>query len=260
MRALGRAKVLMLAPALLALAACDVGDFELAARAKFEKTVSLDPEGRFTLDNVNGAITVEPWDRPMVHIEAEKAAATQDHLDGIEIQIEGEGEQVRVKTRFPRRGFFGGRAGKVDYHIQMPAQARLELHNVNGKVRVEGMHGRVQASTVNGAVEVADASGVVQVSTVNGSIKASYRRAAPEGSHTYSTTNGSVTVSLPEDAAGQFEAHTVNGGISTDFPLNVTGKIGPRRLEGRLGDGRANYQIKTVNGSVRVLKRGERTV
>jgi hypothetical protein len=46
----------------------------------------------------------------------------------------------------------------------------------------------------------------------------------------------------------------VNGGISTDFPLTVSGRIGGRRLQGRLGDGRARFDLRTVNGSVKILK------
>jgi len=70
-----------------------------------------------------------------------------------------------------------------------------------------------------------------------------------EGRHEFSTVNGSVTLYLPAEASGQFEASTVNGRIHTDFPLEVSGKTGHRRLEGRLGQGRTRFQIKTVNGA-----------
>ena len=64
-----------------------------------------------------------------------------------------------------------------------------------------------------------------------------------------------MTVYLP-DAAGELDVQTVNGSITTDFPLEVKGKIGGRRLEGRGGSGRATFRIRTVNGSVKLLRSG----
>ena len=190
------------------------------------------------------------WDENSVRIEAEKAAPNERLLRKIDIDISGEGDRVRVKTRLPK-GVWFGRPGQVSYYITLPRQARVEVETVNGRVRVEGIEGEVRASTVNGSVDVSKTDGEIEASTVNGSIKASYGKADPEGRHIFSTTNGSVTLYLPADASGRFEARTINGSISTDFPLEVQGRL-KKRLRGRLGDGGARYEIKTVNGSVKI--------
>ena len=87
----------------LSLSGC-VGDFNLAARERFSKTVAFERRGRFRLQNVNGAITVEPWDQNSVEIEAEKAAASQRALEEIQIEVRGQGDEVEVQTRLPRAG------------------------------------------------------------------------------------------------------------------------------------------------------------
>jgi len=46
----------------------------------------------------------------------------------------------------------------------------------------------------------------------------------------------------------------VNGRVSTDFPITVSGTLSPRRLRGTVGDGRTRLRASTVNGSV-TLKR-----
>jgi len=251
----------VLVAGLLCLVACDWEDAVLSARAQFERTVPLEPTGTFRLDNVNGKIRVESWDRPEVKIEAEKSASNEDYLEEIKIEVQGEGNRVEVRTRYPRRGFFGGGHGQVSYRIQLPSRARVEVKTVNGSVEVEGMGGTVRASTVNGGVRITGSSGMIDASTVNGSIRAEFLRAAPEGLHEFSTTNGSVTVYLPADASGEVDAHTVNGSVSTDFPLQVNNKFGNRRIQGRLGDGRATFRLRAVNGSVKVLKTaGEKVV
>ena len=66
--------------------------------------------------------------------------------------------------------------------------------------------------------------------------------------------NGSVTVALPADASTDVKVTTVNGGISTAFPISVSGKVDPRRLNGTIGAGGRAIEIETVNGSVTLRK------
>jgi hypothetical protein len=239
---------------LLGLTACDWDAVAFTARARFERTAPLDPTGVLHLENVNGKVRVEPWDRAEVRIEAEKSASNETYLEDMKIEIQGEGDRVDVKTRLPRGGLFWGGAGQVEYLIHVPSRARVEVRTVNGAVETDGLSGVLEASTVNGSVRITESAGPVKASTVNGSIRAEYRRSPEDGEHRFSTTNGSVTVYLPEDATGEVDANTVNGGVNTDFPLRTSGRIGNKRLEGRLGAGRASFRIRTVNGSVKVLK------
>lgn len=246
---------------LLTLVGCDWEEVVWSARSRFDRTVAFEPTGTFRLDNVNGKVRIEPWDRPEVRIEAEKSASNEEYLESIKIEVLAERDRVEVRTRYPRKGLFLGGHGMVEYHIYLPARARVEVKTVNGSVEVDGLAGTVRASTVNGSVRVTETSGAVDASTVNGSIRAEYRKVAGEEQHHFSTTNGSVTVYLPSDAGGDVEASTVNGSIRTDFPLTVSGKFGNRRMQGRLGDGRTSFRIRTVNGSVKLLRgSGEKVV
>ena len=44
----------------------------------------------------------------------------------------------------------------------------------------------------------------------------------------------------------------MNGGITTDFPLQVQGKFMGKRIEGKLGNGGTRIEISNVNGAVRI--------
>jgi hypothetical protein len=46
----------------------------------------------------------------------------------------------------------------------------------------------------------------------------------------------------------------VNGSITTDFPLTVQGKWGPRKAHGTIGGGGRELSLETVNGSVELRK------
>lgn len=235
-----------------ALAGCDLPAMGPRARETVLETRRLDAEGAFRLENTNGAVLIETWKEPSVRIEAEKAGSPWA-LERMRVEIRGEGDRVEVTSRQPRRWLFGG-AARIEYRVTVPERARLEVETTNGHVRVRGTAGAVRVRTTNGGVEVEDASGTVEASTTNGSIRAAFRDSPGDGSNRFSTTNGSVTVTLPAQASGEFEASTVNGAIQTDFPLQVEGGFGGRRLRGRLGEARAHFEARTVNGSVRFRK------
>ena len=238
----------------LAVAGCE-GYAGPAVHEKSVESRALDAEGTLRLENVNGAVEITTWREPKVRIEAEKAGSPA-FVEKATIAIEGEGDEVSVETRHPKgwsSGFFGG-GGRVTYRVTVPERAKLDVRTTNGRVRVVEPSGPVRASTTNGSVEVDRAAGTVEATTTNGAVDVAFRSSPSSGLSRIATTNGSVTLSLPSGATGRLEADTVNGGIETDFPLEVSGGFGGRRLSGSLGDGQARYELHTVNGKVRIRK------
>jgi DUF4097 and DUF4098 domain-containing protein YvlB len=239
----------------LALAGCVDGSGFPAVHETVVETRALDPGGVFTLENVNGRVTVTTWSEPRVKIEAEKAASSEARLRELRVEIDGEGHRVDVRTRMPGGTWiFGGGGSRVQYRITLPEGAQVRVGTVNGGVEVTGVAGELRASTTNGSVEVTDAAGVVEASTVNGGIRARYRVVDPESRHSFSTTNGSINVSVGQGAGGRVEASTVNGSIENDVPLESTSRATRRRLEGRLGKGSGSLHLNTINGSIHLRK------
>jgi DUF4097 and DUF4098 domain-containing protein YvlB len=246
------AAAVLIAIPVLALPACNVAAMGPESKEHVSETRRLDRQGTFTLENTNGTVTLETWSGDTVSIEADKVGP-RDLLDDVKIEIRGEGDHVDVLTRSPRVTF--GRGARVEYRVKVPESARVEVETTNGAVRVLGTRASLKAETTNGSVEIGDAAGSVDASTTNGSIRVTFRDAPDAGTQRFSTTNGSVSLTLPQNARGEFEAHTVNGGISTEFPLALSGHvIGGKRLRGRLGDGGARYELSTVNGAIKILK------
>lgn len=217
------------------------------AREDFEQVVPFNPGGTFRVENRNGDIEIATWGESSVRIQAEKTAKNQEWLENVEIQIEGSGDAVSVETVY-----HGSRNhGEVSYRILLPVEARVSVATANGEVTVRGIHGRVDAHSVNGAVTVEDVSGEIDAETTNGSIRAAYQKAV-DGTHRFSTTNGSVRIYLPADAGGQIDAETVNGSIDVNFPVTLT-RTSRRHLRGTFGSGASAFEVSTVNGSVKFL-------
>ncbi len=240
------------AVAALSLGGCVDGGFGPGIRETVDESRPLAAGGELSLQNTNGSVHVASWDEPRVRIEATKSAATRHGLERIQVEIEGQGERVTVRTRQPRGGFFFGGMGGVEYRIMVPRRANVSVRNVNGRVEVDGVAGRVEAETVNGSVEASHLGSEVRAATTNGSVEVAMDRVRPSGQNRIRSTNGSVRLVLPRDVGAEIEAHTVNGSVHCDYELASGAELSRRKLEGRIGAGGPRFEIGTVNGSARV--------
>jgi hypothetical protein len=142
----------------------------------------------------------------------------------------------------------------VTFTVRVPAGVRFVGRTVNGDVEADGLGGPVDVRTVNGSANFSTSSyGSAQ--TVNGSIRGTLGSAGWTDDLAFKTVNGSITLTLPADTNTEFRATTVNGDISTDFSVNVTGRVNPRRLVGTIGGGGRALFLETVNGSVTLRRR-----
>jgi DUF4097 and DUF4098 domain-containing protein YvlB len=132
--------------------------------------------------------------------------------------------------------------------------SEVRASTVNGGLEVSDATGQVTAHTVNGSVRVTTSAGPVSASTVNGNVTARMGSLSRDGDMKFSTVNGGVTVETPESLDANVSLDTMHGGISSDFPVQITGKFGPRHAEGTIGRGGRRIRMSTVNGSVELLK------
>ena len=125
----------------------------------------------------------------------------------------------------------------------------------NGEVTVESVRGPVSASSGNGDIRVTTVLGPVSASSGNGDllVRMSELRAADDMQ--FSTGNGRIEVTVPEGFNADIDASTGNGGIRTDFPIQVSGRISKTRLRGTIGQGGRRLRLVTGNGEIE-LRRG----
>ena len=125
----------------------------------------------------------------------------------------------------------------------------------NGRVTIEGAQGRVEASSGNGDIRVVTSVAPVSANSGNGDIEVSIGRLDQSPDMSFSTGNGRVEVTLPEGYGAEVEASTGSGQVSTDFPIQMRGRLDPSRLRGKLGPGGGRLSISSGNGDVDIRKR-----
>lgn len=224
----------------------------LATSREFTKTLPLRADGSFELNNVNGTVRIEGWDREEVEVRAIKTTPEREAaLDQVAIEIESTPNAVSISTRYPQDE---GVEVAVDYVIHVPRHVQLNrVNNVNGTLRVMSSDSIGDLHTVNGNIEVYEGSGNVHAHTTNGNVYLELKRPADSSGVSADTTNGSVLLAIPADLPAELEARCMNGNFSSELPMVLKSAEQPRVVHGRLGSGGAPIHLGTVNGTIRVM-------
>ena len=223
---------------------------------EFHHTYALATDGRVSLENMNGDVHVTSWSRNEVKVDAIKRASSEDRLEAIDIKIDSHPNALQIKTKYYQH--FDNNPGGVEYTLTVPRGTRLDkVELVNGGLDVQDLGGEVNASSVNGRIKVRGLSGGARLSVVNGHLEATFDRLDEPKTISLESVNGSIDLALPPDASVTLDASTVAGSIHDDFGLPVTGHFVGRKLHGTLGEGRAQVELRDVNGSIKIRRARE---
>jgi Toastrack DUF4097 len=217
---------------------------------------------------INGSVTAVAASGGEAEVTATKHAHRHGDPDDVEIKVVEHAEGVTICAIYPSRHSDrpnecrpgGGRSDndnndtEVDFQVKVPAGVNFVGATVNGDAEARSLDGDARLGTVNGDVNVT-ASGTAEGSTVNGSVTADVGKGNWSGALEFATVNGGITVTLPADLSADLAASTVNGSIESDFPLTVQGRIKRQSIHARIGSGGRDLELKTVNGSIRLIKR-----
>jgi DUF4097 and DUF4098 domain-containing protein YvlB len=108
---------------------------------------------------------------------------------------------------------------------------------------------------VNGNVEAHSSGGPVTATTVNGNVRVRMGQMSGREDLSYSTVNGNIVVEFAGDLHADLEMSTVNGSFTTNFPMQISGRLNPRHLRTTVGDGGRRVKLSTVNGNVELRRR-----
>ena len=218
-------------PALLASAAClALAPRTTAAQGEFHWKGKVAPGKAIEIKGVNGDVRAVAGSGD-VEVTAVKHARKSDP-DDVKIEVVQHEDGVTICAVYPSDG---RRENSCDAGDSGHMNVRDNDVTVDFSVRVP--------------------AGVRFVGkTVNGEIVASLGRATWSDGLEFRTVNGGITLDLPAGLSTEVRATTVNGDIQTDFPLMVTGRLGPRSLRGTIGSGGRRLALQTVNGSIRLRR------
>lgn len=232
---------------------------------RFEQSYALNANGRVSVSNVNGSITVETWNKNEVRLEAVKTAETKERLADVEIKIESRDDFFSAEADYDNARYKNGERRRnnsnvqVEFRLVVPQNAILDgIETVNGTVSIADATNVTKASAVNGDVRATNLRGTTSLSTVNGTIEADFERLDAVNKISLDTVNGRVNLTIPSDANATVRADTLNGSIVNDFNLPVRkGQYVGKDLYGRIGSGAVQIKLNSVNGGLAIKRKAD---
>lgn len=217
---------------------------------------------------INGQIEAGPAAGGTASVRAIKEAKRGANPEDVTVAVTEHAGGVRICAVYPTKD--GGRTTcdedgihgrmedndvEVDFVVSVPTGVRFHARTVNGEIEADGLRGDVEAESVNGGIKVSG-TGTVEAETVNGQIDAGIGSDSWSGTLSFETVNGQISVRLPASVGAEVEAETVNGGLTSDFPLTMQAgrSWGPRRMEGTIGRGGGRLTLETVNGGIELRR------
>lgn len=220
------------------------------------QATALNVDGR-----TNGGVSIKAWERndTLVRFRIQTYAQTQSEADALasQIQVTTAGGQIRAEG--PQQENMADREGSnwsVSYEIFVPRQTDLSLRTHNGGISISDVRGRISFDALNGGVSLRRLGGNVTGQTVNGGLSIELAGSNWDGEGlNVKTTNGGLSLSVPDNYSAHLETGTVNGSITVN-PSIAQIERGTKELSVNLGVGGTNLRIYTTNGGVSI-KRNE---
>jgi DUF4097 and DUF4098 domain-containing protein YvlB len=224
---------------------------------KFARRVKVGRDGRVSISNIAGDIKVTAAPGDEVVIDAVKRTRRDSReLAAVHITVDERPGRVDVRTEYDNDRMFGNNNSgvSVDYTVQMPAGASLDVKSISGNVTVSGIQGAVHAETVSGTLAT---SGTPKVTakTISGDLE--LISAPTDSDLAASTVSG--TIRAKGLKVRSLDLGSISGDVAlTDVAcdrLGVKSVSGSVEFAGTLGKS-GRYDINSHSGSVRLSLAG----
>lgn len=231
------------------------GDSRLVNHCEIKEQTLPATGGTIDVDGkMNGGVSIKGWDRSEILMRARIQATgpTQAEADELAKQVNIETAGAKIFASGPENR--NNHWWSVSYEIFVPRRSNLSLKTNNGGISISDVSGRLEFSALNGGVSLRRIGGSVKGGTTNGGLSVELSGERWDGEALdVKTTNGGVSILIPENYSAHLETGTVNGHLNVDFPVTVQGNI-TRELAVNLGSGGPTIRAMTTNGGVRIRR------
>jgi DUF4097 and DUF4098 domain-containing protein YvlB len=279
-----------LALALIAVLALPLSAAQ-AGNVTWERSFTVTGVPDLVLHTNDGSVHVATVEGSTVGV---RVAAHGWRIGANEIKVDSnqQGDRIEVTARMPVFTLSFGFSHGMDIEVTLPAKANLEIETSDGSVRLEphtgtirvhthdgsitadglrgdltlvsgdgsieatGLDGRLNAHTSDGHMRVEGRFEALEVSSGDGRIQLD----ANPGSRlvegwTIRTSDGGVDLHLPRDLKAHLDAHSGDGHITLDMPVEIEGELSRSSVVGNLNGGGPLLKVRSGDGSIRIAAR-----
>jgi hypothetical protein len=251
---------------LILVAATAVADDTRVVR----KQVEIRPDGRVSLDTFKGTVRIRTWNQPKVEIVAtiapDPSGEKQDERVKLtEVRISSSSGHVDIESDYSeasqvREGFFatifgvsGGTMPFVNYEIQMPVSASLEIEDHKSDMSVSGLAGDLLIETHKGSAKVTAQSGPVRVETHKGTIDVDFAALAKPSR--FETHKGTITLRIPTGARFDVLLDDDSAEFNSDFAMVIERTDDGASVKAHVNGGGPALRVETHKGEIKLVRK-----
>ncbi len=261
-----------------------------------DQTVDVARGTRLTVENQAGEVVMRVWNRDAVRVVARHGTRARVNLrqtDGV-LFINNRGTlgavdyeisvpswmPVKVSGHYNYIELNGMGADVTAENVRGDIEIKggrgfVTAKSIEGSIKISGTQGKVTAITVNDDLTVENASGELIVESTNGNltmtgIQASAVSAATvngriiyggslvdKGRYQFTTHNGRIELRIQQNPNATFYVRTYSGSFRQALSLKPQGEPRSGRRNTYIGgNGSAQVELESFNGSVRILGPG----
>ncbi|MBN1398766.1 MAG: DUF4097 family beta strand repeat protein [Bacteroidetes bacterium] len=245
------------------------------ASRELNKTVALRPDGRLTIDNYKGSITITSHDKPQVDIYVKIESDDPDtwdaerDIENTQIKIDGGEDGVTIRTDYKKvkrhhfRNFWDWITDPfessytlpfVHYTIAMPATADLRIKDYKSEIRISDMKTDLILNTYKGQVEIKNLIGSIDLETYKGDVRVSFGGINKDSR--FETYKGKILIGIPKDSG--FELRTDferRVDFASDFDVSAVERGRKHRYSdyrGKINGGGPMLELQSKKGNIRL--------
>ena len=223
-------------------------------------------EGRLEIRQSGGTVHVAAkgeWGEPVwaaFDISLPRGMAVELTGVSFDIEVSGVAGDVSASTAEGDVSLDGGSGNIALNAVEgivtvVGAAGKIAINAVDGDVSVNRSNGALAVTAVDGNVTLEDiASDNVSVNAVDGDI--TYQGTITDGGrYVLSTHDGDLYVTIPGNANARISIDTFSGDLQTEFPVELEGSFGKKRISFTVGTGKALVELSAFDGTISLKKR-----
>ena len=230
-----------------------------------EKTFQMNKDGKVTVDTYKGEIKIETWDKAEVHVYAKIvpddvggfwSTSSEKQLDRVNVEFDVTSEEVRIKSNYSKKNsWFGNNTmAFVNYKIQMPKTARLNIKDYKSKTKIFGLQAPMKLETYKGEVKVVDISGPLDLETYKGQVDVEFAKFTDESR--FDTYKGEIEISVPQNSAFTIDADfNKKTNFSSEFDITTAPNKRKHHFRQDINGGGTVLKLSSDKGEIRLYSK-----
>lgn len=215
------------------------------------KTFKLADGATFSIQNLNGPVTIEGWDADEAEVKITKHGGSAAERRGAPVMHTYSEKELSFRT--PPQSYAG--LEEVEYEVKLPRRmGPVQINTIRSNIELSDLDAPVTVNVQQGNIELSNVRGATNAQTTQGNIEVSLESLASGAAQSFNAINGNLTLQLSPQVNADLQAETINGDIEIDddFGLKIEKRMVGQRLAGPIGKGGPRLVAKAISGDIKI--------